>query len=127
MRIEFVRCGEQTLSSSSGSTGENDRISKKSERNTKPCDAGTDVPHSARMQLADDVMYHVVRNNDLELDMSVALSVVHMSDKLETMSVIAVSSDGLTNCLKYSSVETRMLVSRSRLGRSFGTCQESSA
>ena len=50
VRIEFVRCGEHTLSSSSGSTGENDRMSDKSEWNTKSCDASTDVAHFAFMQ-----------------------------------------------------------------------------
>ena len=49
VRIEFVRCGEQTLSSCSASTGENDRMSEKSEWKTKSCDAGTDVAHFAFM------------------------------------------------------------------------------
>ena len=97
IRSEFVRYGEQTLSSSSGSTGENDRMSEKSEWNAKSCDADTDVAHFARMQCEDDVVCHVVKNKDLELDMSVALSVVHMFDELETTNVIIVSDDGHTD------------------------------
>ena len=73
-----TRQRQRTLSSSSESIGENDRMGKESEWNTKSCDAGTDVAHFARLQYAED----------LELDMSVALSVVHMFDRLETTDVI---------------------------------------
>ena len=68
VRIEFARCGEQTLSNSSGSTGEKGWLNEKSERETTSSDAGTDVAHFARMRYVDDVMYHVVENKDLELE-----------------------------------------------------------
>ena len=50
----------------------------------------------ARMRYVGDVMYHVVKNKDLELDMSVVLSVVYMFDELETMHVIIVNDDDHT-------------------------------
>ena len=81
VRIEFARCGEQAPSNSSGSTGENDRMNEKSEWDTKSCDAGTDVAYFFRMRCVDDVMYHVVKNQDLELDMNMVLSVVYMFDE----------------------------------------------
>ena len=120
-RRQQTRQRQRTLSSSSESIGENDRMGKKSEWSTKSCDAGTDVAHFARIQYAED----------LELDMSVALSVVHMFDRLETTDVITTqmrtSLPPISRNLMDSSLETRTSVSLSSLGRCFGTSPESSA